>query len=90
MHQVFSKNQDECCEVCALAKFVRKKFNEVWERATRVGQILHADVIGPITPETFHTKKRYVLIVIDDYSRYLQAFVMKTQDETPFFMNMAF
>lgn len=89
MRKVFSENRKNCCEVCALAKFVRKKFDETRERATRVGQILHVDLIGPITPETFQTKKKYVLIVLDDYSRYLQTYVMKSKSETYLMMEEA-
>jgi hypothetical protein len=89
MTPVLSENREDCCAVCALAKFVRKKFAEVRERATRVGQIIHTDVIGPMKPKTRHSGKKYVLIVIDDYSRYMQTFVMKTRDETPEMMDEA-
>ena len=75
--------------LCALAKFTRKKFDEVREQATRVGQIIHVDLIESISPETNHTKKKYVLIVIDDFLRYLQTFVMKTKSETYEMMNEA-
>ena len=89
MDPVVSKNKDECCIVCELAKFTRKKFDKIRERATRVGQIIHVDLIGPITPETTYTKKKYILLVVDDYSRFMQVFVMKTKDETSIMMDEA-
>ena len=90
MGLVLSEMRDEYCTVCALAKFTQKSFNDKREKATHVGQILHVDIIGPIKPKTFSTQKRYVLIVVDGYSRFLQSFVMKTRDETPTMVNEAF
>jgi hypothetical protein len=89
MSKVFSENRVKCCEVCALAKFVRKKFDEKREKASRPGQILHCDLVGPIKPKTFRTKKQYILVVLDDFSHYLQTFVMATKDETSDMMETA-
>ena len=90
MEPVLSEDREGCCEVCAFAKFIRKSFIESREQGTRVGQIVHADIIGPISPVTFHTKKRYILIVIDGYSRYLQAFVMSSRTETSEMLDAAY
>ena len=60
------------------------------EEATRVGQIVHADSIGPISPETHHTQNRYILVVVDGYSRYLQRFVMKSKDQTAKMLDIAY
>jgi transposase InsO family protein len=60
------------------------------EQATRVGQILHSDLIGPITPASFHTRNKHILIVVDGYSRYAQTFAMETKDETPKMLDAAF
>ena len=68
-------DKDTYCVVCALAKFVRKSFKQEHVPATCVGQIMHADIIGPITPETFGSKLRYILIVVDGYLRYIQTFM---------------
>ena len=77
------------CRICAKAKMTRKSFDKDRDRATRPGQIVHADLIGPITPVTFNTMKRYLLTILDDYTRYLQVFVLKTKDETPECVNLA-
>lgn len=45
------------CKICAKAKLTRKTFNKDRERATRVGEIMHADLIGPVTPITKYTKQ---------------------------------
>lgn len=70
-------------KVCAEANMTRKSYTKDRDRATRLGEILHADIVGPITPRTFMRKKRFILNVIDDYSRYLQVFIMSNKTETP-------
>jgi len=78
------------CEVCAVSKLTRKSFDKDRESATRVGQILHADLVGQIKPKSFHTKKEYILVVMDDYSRFLQTFVLKSKNETARMLDEAF
>jgi hypothetical protein len=91
MDEVLCEEKERsCCTVCALAKFKRKSFTKERERGIRVGQIVHSDVVGPISPATFSTKNRYILIVINDYSRYLQSFVMQTRDQTPEMIDEAY
>jgi len=80
---------EDCCVIYALAKFTQKKFDETRERATRVRQIIHADLIGPITPMSFPTKEKYVQIVIDDYSRYMQTFTLISKARTVDIMDKA-
>jgi len=57
------------CSDCMIGKQHREPFPKVsnW-RATQRLQLIHADVCGPITPES-NSKKRYFLTFIDDYSR---------------------
>lgn len=78
------------CKVCAQAKLTRKPFSKDRDRATRVGEILHADLVGEISPPTFVQKNKYFLSVIDDHSRYLQLFVLKSKDETPDYLYEAY
>ena len=56
MNELICELSDNCCDVCAFAKMVRKSFNEERERATRVGEILHISVCGPVSPPTLHTR----------------------------------
>lgn len=74
------------CEVCSAAKLHKKSFNKDRDRATRPCQIVHVDLMGPITPVTFEKHNSYIMCVIDDYTRFLQAFVIKSKsasDVTP-------
>lgn len=76
------KDNFKCCTVCSKSKSVRKPFNKDRERATRPCEILHVDLMGPISPCTFVDKNKFVLCVIDDYTKYLQVFTMKTKCQT--------
>lgn len=67
------------CTVCAQAKQHRKSFNKDRERATRPCAIVHVDLMGPISPPTFEKRNIYIMCVIDDYTRFLQVFLMKSK-----------
>lgn len=41
------------CEVCIQAKHTRMPFGDQRKRATRPLEIIHTDICGPITPETW-------------------------------------
>nr|GEY42108.1 retrovirus-related Pol polyprotein from transposon TNT 1-94 [Tanacetum cinerariifolium] len=44
--------------------------------------LLHMDLCGPMRVESINGK-RYVLVVVDDYSRYTWVYFLRTKDETP-------
>ncbi len=56
-------------EVCVEAKATRKPCKQVRTRADKPGFRTHADLIGPITPATYMQNGRYILILVDDYSK---------------------
>lgn len=70
------------CMICAKAKIKRKNFDSDRDRASRVGEILHSDILGPVQPPTYRNQNRYVLLIIDDFSKYIYAYTMKNKTET--------
>ncbi len=78
------------CNECARAKLKRKPYTKKRDRVTRVGEILHTDIVGPIQPPTKFSNNRYFLTVIDDFSRYLQIFLLKSHSEVPQMLNEAY
>ena len=90
IEEILFSDDEKCCPVRALAKMVRKIFDEERTPATRVGEIVHSDVVGPISPATYYIGNRYILFVIDGYSRYLQTFVLKTRDQVPKMVDEAY
>lgn len=79
------------CDICAQAKLHKKTFNKDRDRATRPCECIHVDLMGPVTPPTFAKKNTYIMCVTDDYTRYLQVFLMKSKNgsETAECMNEA-
>lgn len=62
------------------AKQVRKPFNTVRKRAERPLQIVHTDVCGPISPETWN-HKRYYVTFLDDYTHFADVVLLKNKSD---------
>ncbi|KAD5961160.1 hypothetical protein E3N88_12633 [Mikania micrantha] len=75
------KHPAKICEGCLIAKQPRKSFPSVsaW-RATKPLELIHADICGPITPSSMGGK-RYFLLIVDDCTRYMWVYFLKTKDE---------
>lgn len=72
----------QVCEGCLFAKQTRKSFpSETSWRASKPLEMIHADLCGPISPETIGGNK-YFLLIVDDFTRFMWIFLMKTKDET--------
>ena len=73
-------NHEGPCEVCHKAKQTRDSFPLSENKSTVFGQLIHLDVWGPykvISREGF----RYFLTIVDDYSRSVWVYMLKTKDE---------
>ncbi|GKC94910.1 retrovirus-related pol polyprotein from transposon TNT 1-94 [Tanacetum coccineum] len=74
--------KDHLCSSCELGKAKRKSFHTKTTRLKRRLQLLHMDLCGPMRVESINGKK-YVLVIIDDYSRYTWTHFLRSKDETP-------
>nr|GEV26373.1 retrovirus-related Pol polyprotein from transposon TNT 1-94 [Tanacetum cinerariifolium] len=75
--------KDHLCSSCELRKAKRKSFQtKTTPSSKRWLQLLHMDLCGPIRVERINGKK-YVLVIIDDYSRYTWTYFLRSKDETP-------
>ncbi|GJW91381.1 retrovirus-related pol polyprotein from transposon TNT 1-94 [Tanacetum coccineum] len=75
--------KDHLCFSCELGKAKRKSFKaKTTPSSKRRLQILHMDLCGPMRVESFNGKK-YVLVIVDDYSRYTWTHFLRSKDETP-------
>ncbi|CAM8973030.1 unnamed protein product [Rhodiola kirilowii] len=68
------------CEPCVLAKQHRLKFTIGVHSSKTILEYLHADLWGPESNET-HGGNKYFLSIVDDYSRRVWTFLLKTKDE---------
>ncbi|GKB27512.1 retrovirus-related pol polyprotein from transposon TNT 1-94 [Tanacetum coccineum] len=75
--------KDHLCSSCELGKAKRKSFHtKTTPSSKRRLQLLHMDLCGPMRVESINGKK-YVLVIVDDYSRYTWTYFLRSKDETP-------
>ncbi|GKA69670.1 retrovirus-related pol polyprotein from transposon TNT 1-94 [Tanacetum coccineum] len=75
--------KDHICSSCELGKAKRKSFHtKITPSSNRRLQLLHMDLCGPMRVESINGKK-YVLVIVDDYSRYTWTHFLRSKDETP-------
>jgi len=73
--------EKETCGSCLRGKQTQQSFPQASTyRATQPLVLVHGDLCGPITPST-PAHKRYVFVIIDDYSRYMWSILLKEKKE---------
>nr|GFA53227.1 hypothetical protein [Tanacetum cinerariifolium] len=77
----FIKNH--LCSSCELGKAKRKSFHTKLTPSLKTRlHLLHMDLCGPMRVASINGK-RYVLVIVDDYSRYTWTHFLRSKDETP-------
>nr|GFB69507.1 hypothetical protein [Tanacetum cinerariifolium] len=75
--------KDHLCSSCELGKAKRKSFHTKLTPSSKGRlQFLHMDLCGPMRVASINGK-RYVLVIVDDYSRYTWTHFLRSKDETP-------
>ncbi|GJS35850.1 retrovirus-related pol polyprotein from transposon TNT 1-94 [Tanacetum coccineum] len=76
-------NKDHLCPSCQLGKSKKASHPLKTENTnTEVLHSLHMDLCGPMRTESINGKK-YVLVIVDDYTRFGWVRFLRTKDETP-------
>jgi hypothetical protein len=70
------------CSNCEFGKLSRIPLKTGRNRATRIGELTHSDVWGPIA-NTSIRGARYFVTFKDDYSGYTTVYLMKRKNEVP-------
>ncbi|KAL8148078.1 hypothetical protein AgCh_005425 [Apium graveolens] len=71
----------EVCKGCLISKQTRMSFpNKVTYGSTKVLQLVHGDLCGPIEPITSGGNK-YFFLLVDDFSRAIWVYMLKGKDE---------
>ncbi|GJR79598.1 retrovirus-related pol polyprotein from transposon TNT 1-94 [Tanacetum coccineum] len=78
--------KDHLCSACQLGKSRKathkpKTINTIME----VLHTLHMDLCGPLRVQSINGKK-YILVIVDDYSRFTWVKFLRSKDETPTFV----
>ncbi|GJS09596.1 retrovirus-related pol polyprotein from transposon TNT 1-94 [Tanacetum coccineum] len=75
--------KDHLCSACQMGKSKKESHKPNPEPSTNDKlQMLHMDLCGPIRVESINGKK-YILVIVDDYSRFAWVKFLRTKDETP-------
>ncbi|GKA60409.1 retrovirus-related pol polyprotein from transposon TNT 1-94 [Tanacetum coccineum] len=76
-------DKDHLCPSCQLGKSKKASHPLKTENTnTEVLNTLHMDLCGPMRTESINGKK-YVLVIVDDYTRFGWVRFLRTKDETP-------
>nr|GEY34516.1 hypothetical protein [Tanacetum cinerariifolium] len=75
--------KDHLYSSCELGKATRKSFHaKITLSSKRRLQLLRMNLCGPMRVASINGK-RYVLVIVDDYSRYTWTHFLRSKDETP-------
>nr|GEZ15391.1 hypothetical protein [Tanacetum cinerariifolium] len=75
--------KDHLCSSCELGKAKRKSFHTKTTPSSKTRlQLQHMDLCGPMRVASINGK-RYVLVIVDDYSIYTWTHFLRSKDETP-------
>lgn len=72
----------EGCSTCLQGKQTRLPFKHVAVRATKMLELIHSDVGGPIECDSLGGSRFYVVFV-DDFTRKVFVYILKTKSEVP-------
>ena len=76
-----TKPPPEICEECTIGKMHRLPFPKSSRQVTKIGELVHSDVCGPMEITT-PKGQRYYVTFKDEYSGYRAIYLMKNKSET--------
>ncbi|GJZ72326.1 retrovirus-related pol polyprotein from transposon TNT 1-94 [Tanacetum coccineum] len=75
--------KDQLCSSCEVSKEKRSSFKTKAVPSSKGRlNLLHMDLCGPMRVASINGKK-YILVIVDDYSRYTWTLFLRSKDETP-------
>ncbi|GJU16364.1 retrovirus-related pol polyprotein from transposon TNT 1-94 [Tanacetum coccineum] len=78
--------KDHLCSACALGKSSKKPHKPKSEDTNQEKlYLLHMDLCGPMRVASVNGKK-YILVIVDDYSRFTWVKCLRSKDEAPAFI----
>nr|GEV30310.1 putative reverse transcriptase domain-containing protein [Tanacetum cinerariifolium] len=78
--------KDHLCSACAMGKSTKKSHKPKSEDTNKENlYLLYMDLCGPMHVESVNEKK-YILVIVDDYSRFTWVKFLRSKDEAPDFI----
>ncbi|GJS97460.1 retrovirus-related pol polyprotein from transposon TNT 1-94 [Tanacetum coccineum] len=75
--------KDQLCSSCEVSKAKRSSFKTKAVPSSKGRlNLLHMDLCGPMRVASINGKK-YILVIVDDFSRYTWTLFLRSKDETP-------
>lgn len=68
------------CDDCAMGKLTQSPSTSSFHRSPRVLNLVHSDILGPISPAT-KSGMKYIISFIDDHSRFTKLYLLKSKDQ---------
>lgn len=69
------------CEACIIGKISQRPHKQLDERVSKAPlELVHIDVCGPMPTKSIGSN-RYILVTVDDYSRYTCVYFMQNKTE---------
>ncbi|GJT13087.1 retrovirus-related pol polyprotein from transposon TNT 1-94 [Tanacetum coccineum] len=85
-HVMLKFEKDHLCSACQLGKSQKYSHKPKSKNTNlEVLNTLHMDLCGPMRVQTINGKK-YILVIVDDYSRFTWVKFLRSKDETPEFV----
>ncbi|GKB73879.1 retrovirus-related pol polyprotein from transposon TNT 1-94 [Tanacetum coccineum] len=79
----FKYNKDHLCSACEQGKCKKASFlPKLVPSTVSKLELLHMDLCGPMRVVSINGKK-YILVIVDDYSRHTWVYFLRTKDEAP-------
>ncbi|GJU47438.1 retrovirus-related pol polyprotein from transposon TNT 1-94 [Tanacetum coccineum] len=79
--------KDHLCSACAMGRSKKKPHKPKSEDTNQEKlYLLHMDLCGPMRVASVNGKK-YILVIVDDYSRFTWVKCLRSKDEAPYFIN---
>ncbi|GKG11394.1 retrovirus-related pol polyprotein from transposon TNT 1-94, partial [Tanacetum coccineum] len=79
----FKYNKDHLCSACEQGKSKKASLPPKLVPSTESKlELLHMNLCGPMRVESINGKK-YIVVIVDDYSQYTWLYFLRTKDEAP-------
>jgi len=75
-----NESDDQFCKACVLGKHCRKPFNESDIRASKPAELIHFNICGSMSVESFG-KNKMLAVFCDDFTGIVNVYAIRSKDE---------